>query len=302
MGYSIDFYNYETGSGIMRALLGVDRLKPEQAQQVRNAVELHKQRQENKQADIAISNYAHVRSEIIDLIELEIKSILKRCYRKPASSWAGGNTYVDLKIGSKRFASNSIREWSSNGKWSGQSASHTIGIMRCWRQKVLGVPGLVDAGGMLTTHAVEIEPGLYEATWIEQSKGLTLKQVDGCILKQGSEFYHGKSPAACRRVAKTREKAKAAEKALQRQIEAMSAVPALIEQYGDLQVRRSDSLKAGNCEAGTDNWIARHFPDRKSVTIREILDVDQSSMVVRVCRAAVVRAKRMPKKILAEVA
>lgn len=62
----------------------------------------------------------------------------------------------------------------------------------------------------------------------------------------------------------------------------------------DKVVTTSHSVKAGNCISGTRDWVARHFPGRRSATIRELLvkaaEVQwhdpRTALVVAACRSA----------------
>lgn len=56
-----------------------------------------------------------------------------------------------------------------------------------------------------------------------------------------------------------------------------------------------DSIAAGNCRAGTSRWIAEHAPGAKSMTVRELIELDggQNDMNVRaLIRAGLARASR----------
>src|SRR2546421_1728271 len=41
----------------------------------------------------------------------------------------------------------------------------------------------------------------------------------------------------------------------------------LAAQYADLEVTRDDSLDAGNCESGTDDFLAEYFKGRTSIKV-----------------------------------
>jgi hypothetical protein len=43
-----------------------------------------------------------------------------------------------------------------------------------------------------------------------------------------------------------------------------------LSDVGGVEVTRQDSLRAGNCEPGTDQFIATFFPDNDSATIADI--------------------------------
>ena len=43
------------------------------------------------------------------------------------------------------------------------------------------------------------------------------------------------------------------------------------EQHPNLEITRTDSLLAGNCEGGTDDFIEEYFKGRNSVKVSELL-------------------------------
>lgn len=64
--------------------------------------------------------------------------------------------------------------------------------------------------------------------------------------------------------------------------------------YGDVVVTIQDSLDAGNCRSGTMSWIERNLPGRSSATVKELLQIaDSSSLVRRLCRF-VIRRQAQP--------
>jgi hypothetical protein len=46
----------------------------------------------------------------------------------------------------------------------------------------------------------------------------------------------------------------------------------LAEKHGDLEITRGDSLNAGNCTSGTDEFIAEYFKGRDSVKVSELAE------------------------------
>lgn len=46
----------------------------------------------------------------------------------------------------------------------------------------------------------------------------------------------------------------------------------LVTKNPDLEITRDDSLNAGNCESGTDDFIEEYFENRDSVKASELVD------------------------------
>ena len=44
----------------------------------------------------------------------------------------------------------------------------------------------------------------------------------------------------------------------------------LAEKYGDVEITRADSLNAGNCESGTDDFIENYFKG-KTITVSDLI-------------------------------
>ena len=45
----------------------------------------------------------------------------------------------------------------------------------------------------------------------------------------------------------------------------------LAEKYGDVEITRADSLNAGNCDSGTDDFIETNLQGRTSVKVSDLL-------------------------------
>lgn len=54
----------------------------------------------------------------------------------------------------------------------------------------------------------------------------------------------------------------------------------LAAQYPDMEITREDSLNAGNCESGTDEFLETYFGERTSVKVSELVEhIDEFSGV-----------------------
>lgn len=295
------YTDYNHGAAHLRGLLGVKRLNSEQANHVRAAVEKRRERCFNRpytrqywEAEFRYRQRQRVFS-VKRKIEQIILQILQENYRIAHSKWAGGYTEIDLKFDSKPSAdSRAVKVWSDNGKWSGTDVTFHLNIQPHWRRDILRVPGFADAGGLITTHATLVEENLWQASWVRQGRGYDVSIESGFIFRdEEGNFCYGKTAQSAKAVATRRRKAKSAEERMGDRLRNILTASELTKQFGDIVVRRSDSIRAGNCKEGTDNWIAVHFPDRASATVREILEVDSSDLVVRACKAAILRQSKL---------
>lgn len=295
------FKNYKTASQFLRQRLGVAKLTSEQVKQVKEAVERHNARQPSPwiSADPLVARSRDRRRQVYDAIALEVRELFLERYRHSTSQWAGGENQVTIRITDAPGASGESRKaWSSNGKWRGTNGVFHINIQPFWRQEVLPVPGLVMAGGMLTTHAREIRSGVWQATWIVQRRGFEIEAASGVIVQEGERFFHGKDEADARSVLERQAKQEALEARagrLSSELRLMS-VQDLKDRYGHITITRADSIRCGNCESGTDSWINQHFDGKKSASIREVLTADPSLRVVAACRAAILRQLKKQQK------
>jgi hypothetical protein len=120
--------------------------------------------------------------------EETVTKIVKRLYHGSQTTWAGGNTIVHVRISDtpKAFGS-ATKVW--NGKFSGNDTYLTVTVDNVWLTKVSGA-GLAQAGGMLTTHATEIYTNTWEASWVRQGYGFSLKSASGIIVLIDDEYHH----------------------------------------------------------------------------------------------------------------
>jgi hypothetical protein len=251
----------------------VRRLKPAQRDLVLQAIRRHNARLTHK-CFLAIrkpSLYERFRTYINQKILTHVRGFFMDHYRMAKGRWAGGENYINVIRDQKPYASGySVREWSSNGKWSGLDGYFTIHVATDWRKSVQAVPGLAIAGGMLTTHAVLVQDNLWQASWIKQSVGFQIKIESGFIarLPEG-DWLHGKTLDAITRQLQAKLKAKTRE-LNHRQITKLSTQD-LCRRYGDMVVTVQDSLNAGNCQTGTEHWCNMHMDGRTSARVSEIV-------------------------------
>lgn len=213
---------------------------------------------------------------LVARVKRAVRSALKGCdYRKSESTWAGGEHSTLIGIGGPRAEGSSERAWSRNGKWSGSNSTWQLGVSRSWLRTVAR-EGIAVVDGLLTLQATQVAPGVWTANWVVQGRGVALRVERGYLVREGSEIAHGPSEKACRRTLATRRGEKLSVE--------------LTGEALDVVVRVRDSLSAGNCQTGTDSWVARHLPCRVSATVREILAADPGNQrAIAACRVAVRR-------------
>jgi hypothetical protein len=294
---SSTFSTYEIASRAVRDLLGLDRLSRTQAAEVRAAVQRHTERAERKiHHDPLVGTMTRLRNRLQSEVYNAVSPLLDDLFKMATSSWAGGTTYDSVTISTTpRASGRTDRVWSSNKKWSGNDLHRHVAVMPAWRRQVQA-RGIAVLDGMLTTHAELVRDidgvEVYRASWVRQGRGYDLMAESGHIAyhRASGTTYHlkGSDPAKAAAGLKRKLKAQAipagvrdaarSERAQKRQERQAAKLARLVERLArwdlagveDVEVRRSDSLRAGNCVSGTAAFIDRYFPDRDSATIGEI--------------------------------
>jgi len=199
-------------------------------------------------------------------------------YSRSTSSWAGGHHYVEVDIGDAPIAKcSSDRVWSRNKKWSGTNSSACLSITpRCY--EAFGSNLII--GGLITLDCEVVGVREYRAMWAEQGKGFALKVVQGWIIR-GYHVEGGTLEAARRKAEKARR-----ERLAVRQVAKLGMAGVDLSQ---VMVTRADSIRAGNCPAGTASFINRHadvLGGRTSIPADQLLQLVDDQYT----RAAVLRA------------
>lgn len=159
--------------------------------------------------------------------------------------------------------------------------------------------GLARADGILTLDAEPIADApegiqLYRAVWARQARGLAIDTERGIIARHAASgtAYHSLDSDPKKAISGLRRKlnaqgvpaevrtARAQAAATARAAKQAQGITKLVDRllkwdFSEIQhvvVEREHSLKAGNCEPGTDQFIDRFFPDRREprATIGEI--------------------------------
>jgi len=165
--------------------------------------------------------------------------------------------------------------------------------------------------GMLTLAAIHQQDDeqegetIYRARWAVQKAG-DVDYVEGFIVRldrDGRRYTaHGKSIGAARgcitkqlpewiaaATERERERAIRIERVKTRICKALER--GKLNGY-DVPVTIADSTRAGNCPTGTMNWVAKHFPDRESAMVSDILDIhDEHERVLLACVSAIRRQR-----------
>jgi hypothetical protein len=225
-------------------------------------------------------------------VEQEVRNLFRENYRLASSGWVGGENRITVVIGEKPTATaESERVWHKKHTWSGTNLYVRITISPVWRRSVRA-RGLAVLDGLLTTHSGHVrrhaEIEAYNATWIRQGQGLSIRPESGWIAyhRPSGTSYHLPGGDAAVAVAALRRKLRrqaipqeqkderrrlrheARRARLERLTERLAHHD--ISDVAEVVVTREDSLRAGNCEPGTDEFIDRFFSDQTSATIAQI--------------------------------
>lgn len=232
-----------------------------------------------------------------------IKRFLPWTYRQSEGAGAARNTFV-VRRGRPGATSTSARGWDNSlpgsYRYPATSSHVEVTVSTTWLRDVY-LRGLAEVGGLTTLSAEPVLgavdlPGVevYAATWVEQSRGVEVRVGHGFIVRRGTWSHHAQSLAGARR-AVAEQTAREGETALRSLDGAWSAVVRLgLEEQS---VSLATSTRAGNCEAGTRDWVARHMPDRTEATLREVYTAaresgDRTEYVARVLALVVRREAR----------
>lgn len=169
-------------------------------------------------------------------------------YKASRSTWAGGVNHISVQIGAiPEIKSFSTREWSKNGKWSGSDSHQSLTVT----PTTLGMfPTLMTPDGLVLIDAQLIGPREYRITWLEQSRGIELRAVEGFLIR-GYHIQAANLEQARKKVLKVRAAALSV------------AVMARLKKREDREwkaglqyiwVGKDDSIKAGNCPVGTERY------------------------------------------------
>jgi hypothetical protein len=125
-------------------------------------------------------------------------------YRTPAS----GLVRIKVDYGERCDASIKVREvWQHRHKWPDRRIHLTLTLPPDWLDSMRDMS---IAAGVIVLDAAEIEQGVYNATWLEQSRGLKLNKVEGYLVRAGEKYVRAKTPRGARAKARRIEQKAAA--------------------------------------------------------------------------------------------
>lgn len=181
--------------------------------------------------------------------------------------------------------------------WVTQSTHATIAVAPDWLDSV-HARGLAACDGLVTTHAspVHADAGIevYRASWLRQTAGYGVRVESGLIARDTASgtTYHVAASSDPRKaisglkrkmtvqgispIERAARKQRAAEARAANQQRGLARLAARFAKYDIAEIEhvvvtRRDSLQAGNCAPGTDEFGARLFPGRDRATIGEIV-------------------------------
>ena len=301
---------YDSLSALARQGLGKKRLSPSEAEEVRAAVERHRQRQIEPTRIVAKPGWFLRRLEnILQSESGPIYRILHRYYFLPNSRWIDkARANLIVKIGQPAVHVDKYTVWHRKRPWKGTELYITLSVPSNWRSSVLAA-GLADAGGMLTLAAEQVAQDAWQATWLVQGRGYDFRVEHGYIVRAPDGTYaHARTLKRARAIADGRAKIwaeKIRQTYARRRAEAQARLRELrstlanmsreqiIAAFGDTPISLSDSIRAGNCPDGTRQWCARWADGRSSGTIREALATGAplDEYMLRALTVAIARAK-----------
>ena len=306
---------YDSLSALARQGLGKSRLSPAEAEEVRAAVERHKQRQlarEQAPRDPLAESWRWLR-HLQNILQDEsgpIYRILHRCYRMPYSRWVDrAGTELTIKFGAPAVYASQYAVWHRRKPWKATELHMTLTVPFNWRSSVLAA-GLADAGGLLTLAAEQVAQDAWQASWLVQGRGYDFRVESGYIVRCADGTYaHARTLQHARAIADKRAKAwaeriqseerKRAEAQVQARLRELRDQLAsmtreqIADAFGDMPITIHDSIRAGNCQDGTRQWCARWTNGRTSGTIREALATGAplDEYMLRALTVAIARAK-----------
>jgi len=303
---------YDALSALARQGLGKSRLNPAEAEEVRAAVERHKQRQlarEQAPRDPLAEEGRWLRrlQEILQDESGPMWRILCRHYRLPYSRWVDeAGTNFKVRFGPPAVYADTSVVWHRKHPWRATELWLTLTVPASWRSSVLAA-GIADAGGLLTLAAKQVAEDAWEASWLVQGRGYEFRVERGYIVRAADGTYaHGRSLKAARAIADGRTKvwgerlrqtharkraeAQARLRELRDQLSSMTRGQ-IIAAFGDTPISLRDSLRAGNCPDGTRSWINKWADGRTSGTVSNVLNTGAplDEYVLRAIAVAIAR-------------
>lgn len=182
-------------------------------------------------------------------------------------------------------------QYSRSCTYAKTDCSHHITVAPDWFTRV-HLRGLARVDGLLTLAAEPVDAEgytVYRASWL-RSKGKRLTAEHGYIAIGEHGAAHAKTESAAKSIL-TRRANEIRYTRHERKIRA-ALHEMRLNGYAQIIVSIGDSIAAGNCRAGTEQFRDRHFPGRTTATIEEVLSVESMrGLAINACLRAIRRAK-----------
>ena len=291
---SAQFAAYETAAAATRKALGLSRLSPNQAAEVRASVAKHEARQAVKSPKSTMTPVERIRRDLAIRAASKFAAALRGNYK----AFSLDNVRVSFtKLGTAAsISTNTTTKYVSGRRGFGHvtdGQTITACLQAGWVRKVWDA-NLAELDGLTTLSAELVstdgDVSIYRASWVRQGRGYDLSAQHGFIATtydsiQGRTSFHSTAsaaaaltglrrklkPLAVRQATTSKRQATAAANRL-RKIDALVSRVARWDFVGidHVTVSRADSLKAGNCAPGTDAFIDRFGDGRTEATLGEI--------------------------------
>jgi len=182
-------------------------------------------------------------------------------------------------------------KYSRSCQYTKTDASHHITVATDWFTSV-HLRGLARVDGLLTLDAEPVDAEgytVYRASWL-RSKGKQLSAEHGYIAIGEHGAAHAKTESGAKSILTRRAneiKYSRHERKIRTALHEMR-----LNGYAQIIVSIGDSIAAGNCRAGTEQFRDRHFPGRTTATIEEVLSAESMrGLAINACLRAIRRAK-----------
>ena len=204
-----------------------------------------------------------------------------------------GNTTATIHYGepAAETATSRGEQYSRSCTYVKTDCSHHITVAPDWFASV-HLRGISRVDGLLTLAAEPVDAEgytVYRASWL-RSKGKRLAAEHGFIAMEGHRVAHARTESGAKAILTRRAneiKYSRNEHKIRTALHEMR-----LNGYAQIIVSISDSIAAGNCLAGTEQFRDRHLPGRTTATIEEILSVDSMrGLAINACLRAIRRAK-----------
>ena len=335
------FSHYGDAALVVRLGLGRDRLTPILAALVRQAVAKHAARAANRPA-APYAPMAGLKARLRAQVE---EAIIPYTDHHRTKGETRVTVAIDPRANASMAAGT---KWVSGRGGYGRVVTDThefISVMPGWRTHVLA-RGLARLDGMLTTHAHPIATPapegveVYRAAWVRQKAGYNIASQTGYLafhrpsgtayhlanawatIPEGHAEWAGIVATGLRRKM-ARQAIPTAEQGRRRTLEAIrrhdrirAGIDRMVARFARLDVAEvadvvvtiGDSLRAGNCRAGTEDFTGRFLDGRTEATIGEIAaalradgfsiervsDMAIARQLAAACYQALRRARRVP--------